>query len=120
MYEYKAKIIRVIDGDTLKALIDVGFNMHHEAVIRLNGIDCPETRTKDIKEKSKGLEAKERMIELLDQCNYEVNIKSHGLDKYGRCLAEVISITPHGEFKNLNRILLDEGLAKDYFGGRKD
>jgi len=119
MYEYKAKITRVVDGDTLKALVDVGFNMHHNVTLRLYGIDCPETRTKDLEEKEKGFEAKNRMINILESCNYEVNIKSHGVDKYGRCLAEVVSITPHGETKNINRILLDEGLAVDYHGGKK-
>jgi endonuclease YncB( thermonuclease family) len=59
------------------------------------------------------------MIDILELCNYEVKIKSHGVDTYGRCLAEVISITPHGETKNVNRILLDEGLAVDYNGGKK-
>ncbi len=119
MYEYKAKITRVVDGDTLKALVDVGFKIHHDVTLRLFGIDCPETRTRNLEEKEKGFEAKDRVIELLEISNYEVNIKSHGVDKYGRCLAEVVSITPHGESKNINRLLLDEGFAVDYNGGKK-
>lgn len=119
MYEYNAEITRVVDGDTLKALIDVGFHIHHDVTIRLFGIDTPEVRTKDLVEKAKGLKAKERMEELLSLSNNKVRIKSHGLDKYGRCLAEVVSETPHGESKNINRILLDEGLAIDYHGGKK-
>ena len=119
MYEYKAKITRVVDGDTLKALVDVGFNMHHDVTLRLFGIDCPEVRTRNLEEKEKGFEAKDRVSALLAASNFEVNIKSHGVDKYGRCLAEVVSITPHGESKNINRILLEEGLAVDYFGGKK-
>jgi len=70
MYEYRAKITRVIDGDTLKALVDVGFNMHHNVTLRLYGIDCPETRTKDLEEKKKGFEAKYRIKDLLEACNY--------------------------------------------------
>jgi len=116
MYEYRATIKRVVDGDTLKAMVDVGFHMHHDVTLRLYGIDCPEVRTRNLEEKEKGIEAKNRMIELLEKCNYEVRIKSHGLDKYGRCLAEVVSNTPHGESHNINRILLDEGLATDYKG----
>jgi len=119
MYEYRAKITRVVDGDTLKALVDVGFNMHHDVTLRLFGIDCPETRTRNLEEKEKGFEAKDRVSDLLAASNFEVNIKSHGVDKYGRCLAEVVSITPHGESKNINRILLEEGLAVDYYGGKK-
>ena len=116
MYEYRAKITRVVDGDTLKALVDVGFNMHHDVTLRLYGIDCPETRTKNLEEKEKGFEAKAIMIQLLEACEYVVDIKSHGVDKYGRCLAEIVSVTSHGERKNINRILLDEGLAVDYYG----
>ena len=78
-----------------------------------------ETRTKNLQEKEKGIEAKERMIQLLEDSNYVVNIKSHGVDKFGRCLAEIVSKTSHGESKNINRILLDEGLAVDYYGGKK-
>ena len=53
MYEYRAKITRVVDGDTLKALVDVGFNMHHDVTLRLYGIDCPETRTRDLRRRKK-------------------------------------------------------------------
>ena len=66
MYEYKCKILRVVDGDTVDVDIDLGFGvwMHKERV-RVNGIDTPESRTRDLEEKAFGLVPKERVKELL-------------------------------------------------------
>lgn len=59
MYEYKVKsVTRVIDGDTIEVIVDLGFNVSIEATIRLWGINCPETRTRDLEEKAKGIKAK--------------------------------------------------------------
>ena len=65
MYTYKAKLDRVVDGDTVDANIDLGFDISIHKRIRLAGIDTPETRTKDKEEKTKGLASKSRLIELL-------------------------------------------------------
>ena len=65
MYKYNAKLIRVIDGDTVDALIDLGFNVWVKKRIRLYGINAPETRTKDLEEKKAGNAAESRLIELL-------------------------------------------------------
>ena len=65
MYTYKAKIIRVIDGDTVDALIDIGFHVHVKKRIRLYGINAPESRTRDKEEKVRGLAAKARLKEIL-------------------------------------------------------
>ena len=63
MYEYKCKIVRVVDGDTVDVDIDLGFGMWmHKERIRLHGIDTPESRTRDLVEKKFGLEAK-KMVE---------------------------------------------------------
>ena len=61
MYKYKAKVIRVIDGDTLDAMIDLGFDTWVKKRIRLAGIDAYESRTRDKEEKKKGLAAKARL-----------------------------------------------------------
>ena len=66
MYEYNAKLDRIIDGDTVDALIDLGFDIWIKKRIRLYGIDAPETRTRDLEEKSLGFAAKERLEELLE------------------------------------------------------
>ena len=60
MYQYKAKLIRVVDGDTVDAMIDCGFSTFKKERIRLYGINTPETRTRDKKEKEKGFAAKAR------------------------------------------------------------
>ena len=65
MYVYKAKLDRVVDGDTVDANIDLGFDISINKRIRLAGIDTPETRTRNKEEKVKGLASKSRLIELL-------------------------------------------------------
>ena len=65
-YIYNAEVIRVVDGDTVIANVDVGFDMWKKCNIRLYGIDSPETRTRDLNEKKAGNEAKSRLIELLE------------------------------------------------------
>ena len=89
MFEYKAKITRVIDGDTVDAMIDLGFSVHRKIRIRLHGINTPESRTKDLEEKERGLQAKNRLIGILEEYDYEVNLKSYGIGKFGRCLGEL-------------------------------
>ena len=68
MYDYKAKLIRVIDGDTIDAMIDLGFNTWVKKRIRLAGIDAFETRTRNKKEKEKGLLAKRRLQQIEQIC----------------------------------------------------
>ena len=79
MYTYNATVDRVIDGDTVDALIDLGFNTWKKIRIRLHGINAWESRTKDLKEKEKGLAAKNRLIELLEANNNKFVIISHGV-----------------------------------------
>ena len=117
MYKYQAKLIRVIDGDTVDAMIDLGFKTWVKKRIRLHGIDTPETRTRDKKEKKKGLAAKARLIKVFEQNDNEFLLQSHGLGKYGRCLGEIhISKTYiksekyHG--RSINEMLVKEGHAK--------
>ena len=110
-YSYNATLIRVIDGDTLDAMIDLGFDVWVKKRIRLNKIDAPETRTKDLEEKKRGLETKERLTHLLEQNNGEFVVESYGVGKYGRCLGTI-----YVNGKNINAQLLSERLAKEYEG----
>ena len=110
-FVYNARLIRVIDGDTIDAWIDLGFNISIKRRIRLWGINTPETRTRDLAEKAEGIKAKTRLKDLLDHANGEFDLRSMGVDKYGRCLGEI-----HIQDININRQLLAEGLAEIYKG----
>ena len=109
MYKYKAKLIRVIDGDTIEASIDLGFGLRYEIIIRLYGINTPETRTRDLEERKSGINAKDRLIEILKSSKNEFILQSHGVGKYGRCLGTLFI-----DDTNVNMLLLNEGHAEEY------
>ena len=117
MYEYTAKLKRVVDGDTVDAYIDLGFNVHVDKRIRFMGIDTPESRTRDLTEKRYGLGAKYRLIEMLESNDNIFVVKSHGTGKYGRVLGELFH-HPEDDY-SINQMLIDEGHAVAYFGGSK-
>tara|TARA_R110002020_G_scaffold285453_1_gene500980 strand:- start:111 stop:446 length:336 start_codon:yes stop_codon:yes gene_type:complete len=109
MYQYNAVCERVIDGDTIDARIDLGFNVWTFVRIRLYEIDAPEARTRDLEEKARGLRSKEYLKTTLDSSGGKFILKSHGVGKYGRCLG---TIYIHGE--NINQRMIVEGYAKEY------
>ena len=122
MYEYKCKILRVVDGDTVDVDIDLGFGvwMHKERV-RMMGIDTPESRTRDRVEKAFGLASKDRLNELLPVGSTHVlktEIDRSGEDKkgkFGRILGDFLV-----DAGRCTDILIEEGHAVAYFGGSKD
>ena len=114
MYVYNAKCTRVVDGDTIDAQIDLGFDVHKKIRIRMVGINTPESRTRALEEKKRGLAAKYRVKELLDSQENKFILHSQGVGKYGRCLGVIFL----GESK-LQDILLEEGHAVEYFGGKR-
>jgi micrococcal nuclease len=114
MYVYNAKCTRVVDGDTIDAQIDLGFDVHKKIRIRMVGINTPESRTRDLEEKKRGLAAKYRVKELLESQENKFILHSQGVGKYGRCLGVIFL----GESK-LQDILLEEGHAVEYFGGKR-
>jgi len=121
-YIYRAKLDRVIDGDTVDALIDVGFDIWVKKRIRFMGIDTWESRTRDLEEKKKGLAAKARVVELLTEISSKpgyFRIKSHGVGKYGRVLGELFIMDSEGLKYNINETLVTEGHGYEYFGGKK-
>jgi micrococcal nuclease len=121
-YIYRAKLDRVIDGDTVDALIDVGFDIWVKKRIRFMGIDTWESRTRDLDEKKKGLAAKARVVELLTEVSSKpgyFRIKSHGVGKYGRVLGELFIMDSEGLKYNINETLVTEGHGYEYFGGKK-
>ena len=121
-YIYRAKLDRVVDGDTVDALIDVGFDIWFKKRIRFMGLDTWESRTRDLEEKKKGKLAKERTRQLLEEVSSKpgyFRIKSHGLGKYGRVLGELFIMDKEGKQMSVNKTLIAEGHAYVYDGGKK-
>ena len=122
MYQYKIKLLRVIDGDTIDAEIDLGFDVKIKKRIRFVGINTPESRTRDLEEKAKGLAAKDRVKQLLEGCK-NIQLTSHGVGKFGRCLGEICLDMVDGQEKltlvNLNELLISEKHAVEYHGGKR-
>jgi len=121
-YIYKAKLDRVVDGDTVDAMIDVGFDIWVKKRIRFMGVDAWESRTRDLEEKAKGLAAKARVIELLEETSSKpgyFRLKSHGVGKYGRVLGELFIQDEEGKQYNINETLVAEGHGYVYNGGKK-
>jgi|TARA_B100001248_G_scaffold240648_1_gene206772 micrococcal nuclease len=112
-FVYQAELDRVVDGDTVDVILDLGFDVKlHKQRVRLAGIDTPESRTRDLAEKKLGLAAKERLKEL---CVGTFKIKSLGKGKYGRILG--IPYTEDGQ--DICQMLIKEGHAVVYDGGKK-
>ena len=121
-YIYRAKLDRVVDGDTIDAMIDVGFDIWVKKRIRYKGIDTWESRTRDLEEKAKGLEAKARNKELLMEVSSKsgyFRLKSYGVGKYGRVLGELFIMDKDNNQININNKLIEEGHAYVYEGGKK-
>ena len=121
-YIYRAKLDRVVDGDTVDALIDVGFDIWFKKRIRFKGVDTWESRTRNLEEKKKGLAAKARTKELLEKVSSKsgyFRIKSYGTGKYGRVLADIFIQDKEGKEICINQQLITEGHAYVYDGGKK-
>ena len=116
MYTYNAKVERVVDGATIDALVDLGFDTWKKVRIRLHGIDAWESRTRDLEEKEKGLAAKKYLIEQLESNDNKFVLVSHGVGKFGRCLGELFL---QKDGWSLNEMLITEGHAVKYFGGKR-
>ena len=112
MYSYRADIVRLIDGDTVEADIDLGFSVSIRLKLRLYGIDTPEVRGE---ERERGLEAKLALAELIDQCS-PITVQTYKdiTGKYGRYLATLMGVTEGGVVINLNDQLVKDGWAKCY------
>ena len=126
MYEYKAIIDRVVDGDTIDVTIDLGFKTWKKVRVRMEGINTPESRTRDLEEKKLGLAAKARLQEILKHNNNECVLRVSGVGKFGRALSTVFveSLSPlNGDdgitLIDVNKQLITEGHAVEYNGGKR-
>ncbi len=114
---YSCKLVRVVDGDTCDAMIDLGFNVWVKERIRFKGVDTWESRTRDLEEKKKGLAAKAFTKDLLENSDEgKFSIISYGKGKYGRVLGELFV---KGHEQSVNQLLIENGHAYEYEGGKK-
>ena len=122
MYTYDIKLLKVVDGDTIDANIDLGFDVWVKKRVRFLGVNAPESRTRDLEEKARGLAAKDRVKQLLEGTN-KIQLKSHGVGKYGRVLGELHIDMVDGQEKmtleSVNELLIKEGHAVEYHGGKR-
>lgn len=119
MYEYRVrKVLKVVDGDTIDVDIDLGFNITYYQRVRLAGIDTPESRTTDKKEKELGLEVKDKLKKAIDAATSVVikTEKPDSSEKYGRILGWVFL---DDNKVSINQTLIDEGYAWGYMGETK-
>lgn len=111
---YRANVVDIYDGDTIRVDIDLGFNMSLKNLkVRLSGIDTAEIKSKDEVLKSKALQARDWLR--LQCLGKEIYLESNGLDKYGRWLGKVYT----KEEICLNDELIKLGFALEYDGGKK-
>ena len=116
-YIYRGKLERVVDGDTIDALIDLGFDTWVKKRIRFMGVDTWESRTRDLDEKKLGLAAKAYTKDMLENSDEgKFSLISHGTGKYGRVLGEIYV---KGHEKSLNELLKENGHAYEYHGEKK-
>ena len=116
-YTYDAKLVRVIDGDSLVLSLDLGFNVTVAETFRVYGINTPE---KVGESKVAGKAATDYMLSLFNRCNFQVEVRTHkGREKYGRWLCEIIGKTSAGDVLNFGDELIKAGHAVEYFGGKR-
>ena len=115
--EYQCELIKVVDGDTIDLSIDLGFDIWYNSRVRFLGIDTPESRTRDLEEKARGLAAKDRVLELCPVGgDVMLRTSKDGKGKFGRILGEIFM---PGVVQSINQLLIEEGHAVEYFGGSK-
>jgi len=117
-YFYRAQISRVVDGDTVDLLVDLGFNVFHKIRVRLYGVNTPESRTKDLEEKALGLAAKDYVEDWFDgHAGVFIRTLKDSGGKYGRILAYVYA--DEDMTVCLNDQIIDSGHGVPYFGGKR-
>lgn len=113
-YLYTATITNVVDGDTVDALVDLGFSMFSKIRFRLYGVDTPEKNDKDLVVRALGIAASDYLRQTL--LNKSITIQSVEKDKYGRWLAKIYITSDQ---PSINEQLISLGYAKAYFGDNK-
>ena len=115
MYEYKCKVKRVVDGDTMDVILDLGFDIHHAVRVRMAGIDTPESRTRDKDEKARGKLSKAFLKESIKGRKIVLKTKiKDAKGKFGRVIAEVWAEFEEGSLRNINELMIKECYAVKY------
>ena len=117
MYEYSCTVKRVVDGDTVDVVLDLGFDIFHKCRVRLYGIDTPESRTRNLDEKARGKMAGAFLKKAIDN-GTKVVIQTKLKDsrgKFGRVLGDVVV-----DGININKSMIDHFHAAAYFGQSKE
>ena len=116
MYEYKCKMVKVVDGDTIDVDIDLGFGVWmRNQRIRMHGIDTPESRTRDLEEKKYGLAAKDFLIKWTNAGGLTLKTHKDDRGKFGRILGEIWCFDT-----NVNEKMIEEHHAVRYMGQSKE
>jgi len=121
MYEYRCKVVHIVDGDTVDVDIDLGFGVWMKKQrIRMYGIDTPESRTRDLEEKKYGLAAKEFLTGMLDdEAGIILKTYKDKEGKFGRILGELWRITNYAD-QSINEYMVEKSHAVEYFGQSKE
>ena len=119
MYEYRCKVVKIIDGDTVDVDIDLGFGVWlHKERVRLYGIDTPESRTRDLEEKKYGLAAKDFLTGMLDDDQIILKTHKDKTGKFGRILGELWRTSNYTD-KSINTYMIEKHHAASYMGQSK-
>ena len=122
MFEYNAQVLKVVDGDTIDAMVDLGFNTWKKVRIRMYGINAPESRTRDLEEKKAGLFAKDVVLHYLPEGSKQV-LRTHKdkVGKYGRVLGEFVIYDSLADRETtINQFMIDHKIGVEYSGKNKD
>ena len=115
LYWYKAEVMRIVDGDTIKLRVDLGLDSSRRITLRLYGINTPEIRgvPKDSEEYERGMKAKVFVEERLVGKNLWVHAYRDRTGKYGRYLADVLFQDDDGKHVSITKLLLEDGLGEE-------
>ena len=116
MYEYNCQVTRVVDGDTIDVILDLGFKILHKSRVRLFGIDTPESRTRDKDEKVRGKMASKFLQDVINSGNVVIRTElKDSRGKFGRVLGTVVV-----NGVDINQAMCDNYLAVPYYGQSKN
>jgi micrococcal nuclease len=113
MYEYKCHTIRVVDGSTVDAQVDLGFNVLIRQRIKLFGVDSGDIKSNNESERNRAMDAKARLTELLGKefiCQTIMNKRG----KVGRTLGKLFVEDENGTLTDINKKLIDEGISRHF------
>lgn len=117
MYQYRAKVNKVIDGDTVELVVDLGFSISIVQRVRLYGVDTPELHSKDPEERTRARAAVAYLLSILPPFGEWLTVETikDNTDKYGRLLAKLVL----ADGKIVNHLLIGGNYGAEYFGGKR-